>query len=252
MNVNDRPETFEQFIAWKRDETPEEQDARRRRVQLDSIAQLDQRNREHRVIMARKLSEVGARFSERTLDSYACPPGDPVALDLARDAAALKHGLWLFGDKGTGKTHLAAGIVNEVTSNAVPATFVSVIALLDRLKASYDRSGRLRENCADVIQWLAQVEVLVLDDLDKAEFTSYVSMRLYALINRRYENGGSQRAKPLIVTSNRTPADLCVTWAKKGLDEVIGIAILDRMRELCGQFICVEGESYRERLMEGA
>lgn len=251
--MNEHSQTFEEFIAWQRDLPADVRAAQRAQRDLEFRDEIAQRNAAYRVAMARKLSNIGPRFQERTLDSYRCPPGDPYALSVAREIALHlgSHGVWFCGGKGAGKTHLAAGILNDVTQHGVPATFVSVIALIDQLKASYDRNGSLRMNQVDVIRWLAQIDVLVLDDIDKAEFTAHTSQRLYSLINQRYENGGSQRRKPVIVTSNHEPAEISTRWRKKGLDEVIGDAILDRFRELCGQFVAVEGDSYRERLMEG-
>jgi DNA replication protein DnaC len=245
--------SYDEFLSLTRGETPEQRDERLRLRDLEIQDRLRQRDREYRIAIAKRLSQVGPRFAERTLATYHCPPGDPNALSVARAIVAYPYetGAWFHGDAGTGKTHLAAGIVNAITSCGTPAAFVSVLALLDQLKASYDRSGALRTQQVDVIRWLSQIDVLVLDDLDKAEFTSYVSQRLYALINQRYENGGSLRQKPVIVTSNRGPADLNIAWSKKGLDPVIGGAILDRLSEMCKQYVRVEGDSYRERLMDG-
>ncbi len=246
------PHSFEEFLAWQRDLTPEQREVRERERDAALRDEIGQRNAAHRVAMAQRLSNLGPRFAERTLDSYDCPPGDPMALEIARDIVAVdgQRGVWLCGGKGTGKTHLAAGIVNALTNRAIAATFVSVIALMDQLKANYDRNGKPRVNQVDVIHWLAAVDVLVLDDIDKAEFTSYTSQRLFALINQRYEQGGYYRRRPVIVTSNHMPADIAIRWRKKGLDELIGDAIFDRFRELCGQFVRVEGESYRERMMQ--
>lgn len=244
---------YDDFLALTRGETPQQRDERLRRRDIENRVDAERRNREHRIAIAKRLSQIGPRFSERTLGTYRCPPGDAHALDLARGIVAepYERGAWFHGDAGTGKTHLAAGIVNAITDQGVPAAFVSVLALLDQLKASYDRAGTVRVNQVDVIRWLSQIDVLVLDDLDKAEFTSYVSQRLYALINQRYENGGSLRQKPVIVTSNRGPADLNSAWSKKGLDPIIGGAILDRLSEMCKQYVRVGGDSYRERLMDG-
>jgi DNA replication protein DnaC len=250
--ADNAPRTFEDFLAWGR-LTPEEYDRRRRERDHELLDAISHENCQHRIRMAKKLSQIGPRFAERTLAKFQCPPGDPNALDLAFAIVEepMERGAWYYGEAGNGKSHLAAGIVNAVTDLGVPAAFVSMMALMDSLKASYDRSGKVKTDQHDVIRWLANVEVLVLDDLDKVEFTSYVSQRLCALVNQRYENGGSLNQKPVILTSNRGPADLSIAWAKKGLDPIIGRAILDRLAEMCKSFVCVEGDSYRERLMMG-
>jgi DNA replication protein DnaC len=246
------PRTFEEFLAWGRKSASDTEAFQRRRdLQLrDHIAT---ENLRYRIAMAKKLSNVGERFAERTLDAYECPPGDAyardIALTIAQDPCA--QGVWFCGNNGSGKTHLAAGIVNAATSRGIPATYVKVAMLMEQFAESYNRNGKLRANKLDVIQWLASVDVLVLDDIDKTDFTPHTSRMLYILVDQRYENAGTQRRKPVIVTSNHEPAEVGIIWRKKGLDRKIGDTILDRFRELCGQFIAVESDSYRERIMMG-
>jgi DNA replication protein DnaC len=252
--VTEHPSNFEEFIAWQRDLPPEQREERRALRNIEVRETMDRRNREHRIAIAKKLSNLGTRFEDRLLDNFDCPPGDPYALSLAREIAQdpLRRGAWLCGGDGCGKTHLAGAIVNAATSEGIPAAFVVVADLVDQLNDSYDRYGNLRHAHIDVVRWLAEIEVLVLDDIDKAKFTPTTSQRIYKLINKRYENSGSQRKKAVIVTSNHEPAEVAITWRKSGHDRRIGSAIMDRFRELCGQFVMVEGESYRARLMEQA
>lgn len=244
---------YDAFLALGRRLSPEEAAQQRAQRDAELIADCRRRDAAHAIAMAKKLSQVGPRFAERTLDAYRCPPGDPRALEAARAIVddPLDTGAWFFGDAGNGKTHLVAGVINAVTDRGIPAVFVSVIELIDRLKASYDRKGSVRMGETDVIRWLSQIDVLVLDDLDKAEFTPWVSSRLYALINARYENSSIHSRRSIIVTSNRGAADLGVAWSKKGVDQIIGRAIMDRLIEMSKQFIRVEGDSYREQLSLG-
>lgn len=241
--------TFEEFLELGRRSREESAKLRRQR-EAEMIDAMRRNDVAHAVSMAKKLSQVGPRFQERTLDAYACPPGDPTALHAARAIVddPYEVGGWFFGDAGTGKTHLVAGAINAITDRGIPAVFVSVLELIDRLKASYDRKGTVKMGETDVIRWLSQIDVLVLDDLDKAEFTPWVSSRLYALINQRYENSSMHSRRSIIVTSNRSVADLGIAWSKKGIDPIIGRAIMDRLIEMSKQFVRVEGESYRERL----
>lgn len=217
------------------------------------LARRDHRaNEEHvtretveQIELHRKSSDLGERFAARTLASYHVPPGDGSAKTAVISALEdPERGFWLYGPPGTGKTHLAAGYMLACMEQNIPACFTTAIGLLDRLKASYDKNNRLRGGEYDVIDQLSRVRILVLDDLDKVEFardkSKWAAQRIYALINRRYEH-----RRPLIVTSNITPAELALEWRNAGLDQLIGGAIIDRIREMCSQFIRVDGMSYR-------
>lgn len=236
--------SFDEMLASYRSRTPEELQRQAARSSMTANDAHAQRELRHRVEIATKLSELGERFADRTLERFTVPPGSgsakAAALALADEP---ESGGWFYGPPGTGKTHLAAGVMLRCVDRAVPATFTTATGLLDRLKYSYDKNNRLRGGEYDVIEWLSRVSVLVLDDIDKVEFTDrskWAAQRIYALINRRYE-----RRRPLIVTSNLSPAELALHWRSAGLDELIGTAILDRMREMCGRFVKVEGQSYR-------
>lgn len=250
---HDRPAKFEEFIAWKR-ETSEERTQRERERATEYYAQVEREAAARRLEMARQLSNVGERFEERTLDAYQCPPGDAFALWTARNIAEWlpTKGAWFCGAGGTGKTHLAASVVNIAVEQGVAATYLPFAEFVEQVKASYDREGKLKSHCVDIIRQLASIDLLVIDDIDKTPFTKNTCTLLYRLINGRYERSSRKSKRPLIVTSNLEPAEIAIRWRKGGVDDVAGTSILDRLRELCGQFVAVEGQSYRTFLMENA
>ena len=233
-------ERYESFMAFGRKITPE------RRAELDSIRAFEEAEKRQseilarRIANARKYSDLGERFETRRFRTYLVPPGDGVAkaaaYDVARDP---KKGAWFHGGYRAGKTHLAAAIVNSCHARAIPAAFITALGLLDRLKQSYDRDNRLRGGEYDIIDEFSRLDVLVIDDLDKAKFNEWASSRLYALINRRFE-----RHKPLIVTTNATPAELSELWAQQGLDPLIAGAIGARMREMCRPIVRVNAPPF--------
>lgn len=199
------------------------------------IAQAREREAEIRVQQARKNSDLGERFDERTFATYSIPPGDERAYREAEAAASECSGLWLYGPVGTGKTHLTAAIVNALNARGISAPFVTSLRLLDRIKAAF---GRENEN--SVIDEYIAAPMLVLDDMDKAKFTEWASQRFYALVNARYE-----KQLPIIVTTNATPADLGLRWQSQGLDKMLADAALDRLIEMSGRILQIRGESFR-------
>lgn len=102
-----------------------------------------------------------------------------------------RNGLVLTGEVGVGKTYLAGCATWEMLKRR-SVSWVSVAALMTRLKASFDDEDRARSI------YVVQGEgPLVLDDLDKANPTEFGKEILFAAIDQRIIHGS-----PLLVTTN--------------------------------------------------
>lgn len=56
-----------------------------------------------------------------------------------------RNGLFISGTKGTGKTHLAASIANQLIQGGTPVICMTMIDLLARVKQTFDRPGEATE-----------------------------------------------------------------------------------------------------------
>jgi DNA replication protein DnaC len=246
--AHDRPawsRSFDEMIERERNlpaaERARRDDDFRRREQ----SRREGEERDRRITEALMVSELGPRWKDRTLADYKIPPGLRAALDAAREFVAeygskpRTRGFWLYGSVGVGKTHICAATLSACAEKGIPGTFKTAAGFLEAIKHTYGRDGKLKYGEADIIARLASMPLLVLDDLDKADFTQWASQKFYQLINGRYNQN-----VPLLATSNCAPADLALGWAERGLDRTISIAIVDRLREMC-EIIEVEGSSYR-------
>ena len=138
-------------------------------------------------------------------------------------------GLYLCGDVGTGKTHLAVAILNElVRKKRVPSLFVTVPELLDNLRETYNKPGRNLDEWMDAVQ---NAEFLVLDDLGSERPTEWVRERIFVIVNHRY-----REALPTIFTSNIGPKDLATQLGERTASRIIAMC----------EWIDLEGEDYRE------
>jgi DNA replication protein DnaC len=139
------------------------------------------------------------------------------------------RGLYLCGGIGTGKTHLAVAVLNElIRKKRIPSLFVTVPELLDNMRETYNKPGR------DLDEWMYAVQnadFLVLDDLGSERATDWVRERIFVIVNYRY-----REALPTVFTSNIGPKDL----AKQ-----LGDRTASRIIAMC-EWIGLEGDDYRE------
>lgn len=111
---------------------------------------------------------------------------------------------WLVisGPSGTGKTHIAAAIVNRLITESKPAKFINVSDLLNqmRLEIDYENPDHLNENLLD---HLSNAPMLVLDDLGTHSRTQWAEEKLDQLLGYRYD-----RRLPTVVTTSEKIEDL--------------------------------------------
>jgi DNA replication protein DnaC len=139
------------------------------------------------------------------------------------------RGLYLCGGVGTGKTHLAVAVLNEIVrKKRMPSLFVTVPELLDNLRETYNKPGRNLDEWMDAVQ---NADLLVLDDLGSERPTEWVRERIFVIVNHRY-----REALPTIFTSNIGPKDLAAQLGERTASRIIAMC----------DWIGLEGEDYRE------
>ena len=116
-----------------------------------------------------------------------------------------KRGLFINGAAGVGKTHLATAFFWENLHRAayrpsgryedVLAEWATAPDVLLRLRATFNGQG----NESDVVKELADVRLLVLDDLGAERQSEWTALALYTILSRRVN-----WMRPTIVTSNLT------------------------------------------------
>lgn len=154
------------------------------------------------------------------------------------------HGWYLAGGTGVGKTHQAAcAVLAHFDSFGGSVAWWNASTMLERIRQSYEKGQRHRfpSNVYDR-------QLLVIDDLGAQRPTPWVIEQLYSIVNHRYEAG-----LPIIVTSNRTPAELAKAMTSPtpgggGLDLVPAERVVSRMMEMC-QVLNLAG---RDRRIGGA
>jgi len=95
-------------------------------------------------------------------------------------------GLIYLGNVGSGKTHLAIGVLKALIRLGASGVFYDQHQLLSLLRQSYEVESKFEES--DVLVPAAKRDVLVLDDLGALELTEWGKERLVTLLNERYNN----------------------------------------------------------------
>lgn len=129
-------------------------------------------------------------------------------------------GLFLTGPVGTGKTYLAACLVNALILREIRVLFGNVLDLLGRIRRTFDEDAQEEE--WRVVDELARVPLLVIDDLGKEKVSEWVEQTLYRIVDMRYREN-----RALVVTSNYTLSEL----EKRYPD--VGPALASRIAEMC-------------------
>lgn len=145
------------------------------------------------------------------------------------------YGMYLWGESGSGKTHLMACMVNELTNNYVPCLFTNFFEIAKAIKKTFGRS-LYSEN--EFINQISEIPFLFIDDfgterVQKAGEDTWLQEKIYDVINKRYN-----AQKPTVFSSNLSIQDLV---EKQG----IMTKTVDRVVEMSNAIIEVQGDSYR-------
>src|SRR5260370_22714088 len=147
-----------------------------------------------RVGLLLKAAHIPARYEHCTLADFATDFSNAHrSLAAARLAAGRfveeypleKTGLLFIGPIGTGKTHLAVGIVQElVRGKGVPCRFCDYRELLKEIQNSYNPSVQTTE--LEILRPVFEAEVLVLDELGALKPTEGGRDTVSDILNSRY------------------------------------------------------------------
>ena len=139
------------------------------------------------------------------------------------------YNLILMGPSGTGKSFIAAGLVNDAVKKGYRAYFTTMEDLLNVL--------RMKEMTAVALgtyNRYQKAHLIAIDDIMLLPIKKHEAVALFNLINYLHEQC------PLIITTNKSPKQ----WAETLDDEVLATALLDRILYHC-EVIKLDGNSYR-------
>ena len=191
------------------------------------------------MIAAGRASRLRARIPRRYEHiSFDTPPVTDIAPTVVRIVRRFTEqlgpnldagrGLWFQGPNGTGKTSLAMLVSKQALASGRSVAIYSVPRMLNELRDTFDDDADLR--VGELIDRLAEVDLLHLDDLGAERSNPWVLEQLYAIVDARYEG---QRST--IITTN---------LEEEQLVEQVGARTVSRLTEMC-DMIPVHGADHR-------
>lgn len=110
--------------------------------------------------------------------------------------------LFITGSYGTGKTHLACAVANQLISEGTQVICMTMIEMLNRIKQTFD-NPYFEGTEKDILDVYEKVPLLIIDDLGSEQITEWSSSKIFSIINARYES-----YMPMIITTNYGVAEL--------------------------------------------
>jgi DNA replication protein DnaC len=200
-------------------------------------AQAQQRAEQTRRELDRAIGQaaIPARFIGRTLENFqAETDAQREALRVARhfvehfeEQARRGQGLIFSGLPGTGKSHLAAAILQAIMPRHV-GLYATCMNLIRAVRGTWRRDSERGET--EVLDTFANVPLLVLDEIGAQYGTDGEQTILFDVLDRRYRD-----MRPSILLTNQD---------SQGLREFVGERSYDRLRETA-QFVVFDWPSYR-------
>lgn len=201
-----------------------------------------ERQRQERIESRLSASGIPVGFRGRTFDNFVAQGQEMAsALIVARDFAAnfhsqhLKDGkfLVLAGQPGTGKSHLALAIAQQVLSTST-VMYLDVMDVIRKVRSTWGKEAKQTED--DVLRTLGSaIDLLIIDEIGSQRGTDDEQMILFDVLNRRYRD-----LRPTILITN---------LMGKTLTDYLGPRITDRMRERA-VFVPFRWNSYRSKKVD--
>ena len=177
-------------------------------------------------------SMMSPRFITKRLDNYkADNDGQKKALEMSRwfiDNLKESPGMIFIGCPGTGKNHLACGIIHEIIERGNTALITTAMKIIRSIKDSWvDRT--VKEG--DILKLYIKPDLLVIDEVGVQFGSDTEKLYISEIINDRYE-----AVKPTILMGNISIKEL--------IDE-LGDRPIDRFRE-GGKIVKFDWDSFRK------
>jgi len=186
-------------------------------------------------------ANIPRRYQHCTIDNFkvyneSLERAAAQARKLAEEFPAVGRGLFLEGQPGVGKTHLAVAVLKQVMQTAgARGLFYDTRDLLRVIRGTYNASTHTTE--LDILRPVMTADLLVLDDLGAEKTSEWVEETMNLIVNTRYNE-----RRPTIFTTNYE--DVPDETNLDSLKVRVGFRMHSRLHEMC-EFLEYEGPDFR-------
>ncbi len=133
------------------------------------------------------------------------------------------------GSAGTGKNHLAAAICLELMDMNYSCMVATVNELMQKLRNTYQRDSKITED--EFIRTIINFDLLVIDEIGLQRGTDAEKLAINQIVD-----GRMCRMKPTGMLTNLDAQEI---------NEVLGVRVMDRMRNNNGKWLQFNWDSHR-------
>lgn len=183
-------------------------------------------------------SNIPKRFISKTLDNYVADNNQKESIlaickqFVANFDTILDNGtsLMFCGKPGTGKTHLAYGMIQELLKQKKVSLLITASDMTGRVKSGYSTDSTKTPEA--LIEEFCKIDFLVIDEVGVQVDSDAEKRIFFNVINKRYEE-----MLPTVLISNLILDEL---------SKFIGERVVDRMNENGGAVFGFDWKSYRK------
>ena len=181
---------------------------------------------------------ITEQFKRQTLDSFIVNETNKnmkyVAQRFIQGFTNARTGIIFVGKNGTGKTHIATAIANELRKQKIPIIFGTLTDLVEKYSKSYKEHTEI-----ELTKLYTKVDLLIIDDLGIETMNDWMLSKLFVIVNERMKN-----ELPIIITTNYELDELKQRLSIPNKVCETTNSIISRLYQMCYRVEC-KGNDYR-------